>query len=201
MIHKKKLCNDSFYIPHIDQPLTLSCDALRESKNAMNYKSVSSPLRTTLKSSTQQTWTCCTPYAAIYSWSPPGQLVNWSILYVRCCIQVKDEGVWSCITDLKMDDATELKVLLKKSSVHKVIFLSFTFLSPPLSPFPHVPCFTFPTSLPPPPHPLVCRLGWQDKRSGIAASILPLSPPINTAHTPHCPDAPLLSADVKLSRQ
>lgn len=34
--------------------------------------------------------------------------------------------------------------------------------------------------------PLVCRLGWQDKRSGIAAYILPLSPQILTLHTLHC---------------
>lgn len=41
--------------------------------------------------------------------------------------------------------------------------------------------------LPLPRHfPLVCRLGWQDKRSGIAAYVLPLSPPTLTLHTLYC---------------
>lgn len=41
--------------------------------------------------------------------------------------------------------------------------------------------------------PLVCRLGWQDKRPGIAAYVLPLSPlTLSTAHTALARWEPLL---------
>lgn len=43
--------------------------------------------------------------------------------------------------------------------------------------------------------PLVCRLGWQDKRSGIAAYILPLSPQICRLNTLHHLVAAPLQAD------
>lgn len=61
----------------------------------------------------------------------------------------------------------------------------------PLSPCPHVP-FLPPLPLTPSSSssfslPLVCRPGWQDERSGIAAYILPLSPQNLTLHTLYFP--------------
>lgn len=64
--------------------------------------------------------------------------------------------------------------------------LHFPVSPPPLPPFLSIPsCALFYSSLLTPSSslPLVCRLGWQDKRPGIAAYVLPLSPlTLSTAH-------------------
>lgn len=84
-------------------------------------------------------------------------------------------------------------IVTKRLDEPTVIFLSFTFLclllslqtlltSPPLSLPSSSSSFLFP---------FLSSVGWQDKRSGIAAYILPLSPQTLTLHTLYCPRLPL----------
>lgn len=77
------------------------------------------------------------------------------------------------------------KLLVSHQTVKHMTNSNLSLLHCPVSP----PFFLMPLSLPPlfliTLLPLFFRLGWQDKRSGIAAYVPPLSPQILTLHTLH----------------